>query len=101
MILIYITNPSIDEAKKIATHLLTKKLIACANIFDNVTSIYPWENKIVEDKEVILIVKSVENKFDEIKKEVAQIHSYDIPCIVKISADANQKYFDWVSSVVE
>ena len=38
-IFIYITNPNKDEAKKIAKHLLNKKLIACGNIYP-INSIY-------------------------------------------------------------
>ena len=38
--LIYITCSKVDEAKNISRNLLEKELIACANIFPNIESIY-------------------------------------------------------------
>jgi periplasmic divalent cation tolerance protein len=40
----YITNPSKEEAKRIAKHLLDKRIIACANIFP-IESMYWWDGK--------------------------------------------------------
>lgn len=95
LILIYITNPTKQEAKKIARHLLEKKLVACANIFP-IESTYWWKGKIVDGKEFILIVKTKNNNFEKVKNEVEKIHSYEIPCIVKIPASSNNKYYKWL-----
>lgn len=100
-IFIYITNPSIEEARKIAKHLLEKKLIACANIHPEVESLYPWKRKLVEEKEVILIAKTLEKNFAKVKKEVEKIHSYSIPCIIKIPVSSNEKYFEWLQSEIK
>lgn len=97
-IFVYITNSSKEEAKKVALHLLDKKLIACANIFDGVTSLYPWEGKIADEKEVILIGKTIEKKYQTIVNEIEKIHSYSIPCITKIKVDPNEKYSSWLLS---
>ena len=49
LIFVYITNPTGTEAKRIARHLIKKKLIVCANIFP-IESIYPWKGKIANEK---------------------------------------------------
>jgi len=100
-ILIYITNPNKAEARKIAKHLLGKKLIACANIYNNVNSLYNWKGKIADETEVVLITKTLDKNFEKIKTEVEKIHSYTIPCITKIPVSSNKKYFDWVKGEVE
>lgn len=92
--LIYITNPDRKTAKKIALRLLKKRLIACANIFP-VESVYWWEGKIENAKEVVLILKTKEN-FNKIKNEVKKIHPYSIPCIIKFDAEANKEYEEWL-----
>jgi periplasmic divalent cation tolerance protein len=94
-VFIYITNPTKKVAKKIAKHLLQKRLIACANIFP-INSLYWWEGKICDEKEFVLIAKTVEEKFEKIKKEVEKIHPFSIPCIVKIRVAPNEKYLDWL-----
>lgn len=99
-IFIYITNPTKREARKIAKHLLKKRLIACANIHGPVDSLYPWEGRLADETEYILIAKTTEEKFEKVKNEVERIHSYTIPCIIKIPVTSNKKYFDWVKSEV-
>lgn len=99
LIIIYITSPTKKEALKIARFLLGKKLIACANVFP-ITSIYNWKNKAVNEKEYVLIAKTVNKNFPQIKKEVEKIHSYDTPCILKIPITSNKKYFNWVCTEI-
>lgn len=95
MILVYITNPSQDEAKKIAKHLLDKKLIVCANIFP-IENMYPWKGKMTEEKEFVLLGKTSEKNYDKIVQEVELVHSYEIPCVLKIPMEANEKYENWL-----
>lgn len=95
MIFVYITNPTEKEAEKISRHLLEKRLIACANIFP-IKSLYRWKGKICRDKEFVLIAKAPAGNYAKIKKEVKKIHSYEIPCIIKITAAANPEYAAWV-----
>ena len=100
MTLIYITCKDEKEARKISLHLLEKKLIACAN-FLPISSMYYWEGKIEDSKEFLIIAKSEESKFDQISKEVKSIHSYDIPCIVKIPSKANEEYEHWALGIMK
>lgn len=94
-IFIYITNPNEKTAKKIAKHLFLKKLIVCANIFP-IKSIYIWENKLVNDEEFVLLVKTFNDKYKEIEKEIRKIHPYKIPLIAKINSYLNDDYLSWM-----
>lgn len=94
LIAVYITNPSKEHARKVASHLIEHHLIACANIFP-VNSIYRWEGKVCDEEEFVIICKSTEDKYEKIISEVESIHEYEVPCIVKFHADSNSKYMDW------
>lgn len=100
MILIYITCESTEEAKSIGKHLMTKKLCACVNIFPEMQPMFFWPPKsgvIDESKEVVLLVKTIAEKYDEVEKEVVKIHSYETPCIFSIPVGkVNEKYFNWL-----
>ncbi len=100
-ILIYITNPTRDEAKKIAKHLIDKKLIACANIYSGINSIYQWKGEIADEEEFVLIAKTIDKNFEKVKKEVESVHSYTVPCIGKIPVEFNDKYSEWLKSEIE
>jgi len=53
----YITCANIKEAKKISSILVRKKLIACANIFSDIQSVFFFFFKVNFSKEVIILVK--------------------------------------------
>ena len=84
----YITCTNTKEAKKISSVLVRKKLIACANIFNNIQSVFSWKNKVNFSKEVIIMGKTTKKLQTKIILEVKKIHSYDVPCILfsKISS---------------
>ena len=98
MILIYITCKDKQEAKKISKHLLEKKIIACTNFFP-IESMYWWKNKIQEDNEFVVIANTKEENYEKVKQEVKKIHSYDIPCIIKLNSEGNKEYTDWIEKV--
>ena len=100
MIIYYVPCKDNKEAKKIAKELLKQKLIACANITPS-ESIYIWEGKIKEEKESILIIKTLDRWEEEVKETIKKIHSYDLPAIIKITGRANEEYLSWMESVVE
>ncbi len=93
---VYITASSMDEAKTLAKTLLEKKLIACANLFP-INSIYYWNNKLQEDNEFAMILKTRAELVDKLLVEVKSIHSYDVPCIVTWPiAKGSEEYLSWI-----
>jgi len=51
-------------------------LIACSRQSE-VCSSYWWDGKINHDNEILLMMESLKEKFDEIEKIVTELHSYD------------------------
>ena len=97
IIFVYITTKNKTEAKKIAKVLLKEKLCSCVNIFDKMSSMYWWKNKIEEANETVLIAKTTKNKFSKLSARVKQLHSYDCPCILQLDvADGNREYINWL-----
>ena len=94
----YITCANIKEAKKISSALVRKKLIACANIFNNVQSVFLWKKKVNLSKEIIIMGKTTKKLQTKIISEVKKIHSYDVPCIIfsKIYS-GNKDFLKWIS----
>ena len=101
MILVYTTCESAEEAKKIGKILLQKKLCACINIIPNMESASLWppkSGKIEEANEVVLVVKTLESKYQEVEDEIKKNHSYDMPCIFSIPIlKVSGEYSSWVN----
>lgn len=97
--IIYITHENEQEARKIANHLLRKKMVACSNIFP-ISSSYWWQGAIQHEGEFVSIVKTTLSNCDAVKEEVENIHPYDLPCIMIIEVEANEAYEQWIKDSI-
>lgn len=101
MIVVYSTFSSYEEFERIAETLISEKLIACANGFQNMKSIYIWEDKIKKETEVAGLFKSTKENYKAIEKRIVEMHSYENPCIYRYCIKKpNKKYFKWLQDVV-
>ena len=99
---IYMTAGSKEEARKIGSELVTMKLAACVNILENMNSIYMWQGKVQDDREVVMIAKTTEDRVPQLVEKVKSLHSYECPCIVSIPVSGgNQAFLDWIAEEVD
>lgn len=97
-IVVLITVPSKEIAEKIAKALLDQNLAACVNIVAPTRSLYTWENKICDDEELLLIVKSRAELFEnQLVPAVLAAHPYEVPEIIALPILMGSKsYLDWI-----
>jgi periplasmic divalent cation tolerance protein len=101
-VVILVTVANRDECKKIARHLVEKRLAACVNISQPIESVYRWEGQIAEEGEFLLIIKSIRELFSEIKTEISKVHSYHTPEIICLPViDGSRNYLQWISDSVK
>jgi len=94
---VYMTAGSIEEAKSIGQILVGQNLAACVNLFENMTSIYNWEDKLEEGHEVVMIAKTRKALMAELIETVKSHHSYDIPCILELPIQGgNPDFLSWI-----
>jgi len=95
--IILATSSNIEESKKIAHALVENKLAACVNIIPNIISVYSWQNNIAEDGEFLLVIKSRESLFNDIKQAILNLHSYELPEIIVLPIKEGHKdYLKWI-----
>jgi periplasmic divalent cation tolerance protein len=99
MIMVYITAPSQEAAKAITRQLLEKRLVACATMWP-CASMYWWNGAIHDDAEYIVLAKTILELWESVQTMVKEIHPYEVPCITKIDASANDAYMQWVRQSV-
>lgn len=96
---VLVTTSSREEAEKIAEALLQAKLVACCNIVSNVSSLYWWQGKIEKSAEVLMLIKTRQDRFPEISKTVKSLHSYSVPEIIMLPIIAgDDAYTAWIES---
>jgi periplasmic divalent cation tolerance protein len=95
------TASSEEEARKIARHLVEHRLAACVNIVPQVQSIYRWKDKVEEAGEWLLLIKTTEPAFDQVRHAIADLHSYDVPeCVSLAVEDGLPDYLQWIGDSV-
>lgn len=99
VVLLYITVPTRTEAEHLARLLLEEKRVACVNILTHAISLYIWEGKLEEAEEVVLIAKTTPQGRQAAMDRIAELHSYDCPCILAFdTAAAHPPFADWIFS---
>jgi periplasmic divalent cation tolerance protein len=94
---VYITAGSFEAAKNIGHALVANRLAACVNILENMHSLYWWEGRVQEDKEVVLVAKSTVDKVNSLMEKVKELHPYQCPCILSLAVEnGNPDFFDWI-----
>ena len=102
MIVVFTTTPDTTEADRRARLIVGEKLAACVQILPKMTSVYFWEGKIHTEPEHLLLIKTLEDKFDSLSAFIRQHHSYDVPEIVAIDAEkVSGDYLKWLESYLE
>jgi periplasmic divalent cation tolerance protein len=101
-IVILITAASDDEAARIARALVDERLAACANILPGVRSLFFWEGKTQDEREVLMVVKTMHTLLDSIVRRVKALHSYTVPEIIALPVlGGSQDYLKWVRETVQ
>jgi periplasmic divalent cation tolerance protein len=94
---VYAVFANADEAERIGRAVIEERLAACVNILGPCRSIYRWEGKIEAADEVTAIFKTHHWNSDDLMERIAELHSYDVPCIVTWPINKIlRKYADWV-----
>uniref|UniRef100_A0A6G1SCZ1 Protein CutA n=1 Tax=Aceria tosichella TaxID=561515 RepID=A0A6G1SCZ1_9ACAR len=85
----------------VARKLVEHRLAACVNIVKNIESIYEWKDKIEQDSEVLMIIKSNSQKSADLAKFVQDNHPYDCPEVVTVRVDSGSKpYLEWIHETI-
>ncbi|MFM7022850.1 MAG: divalent-cation tolerance protein CutA [Flavobacteriales bacterium] len=101
-VMVYVVCSSEMEASSIGKELVESRLAACVNIFPAVQSIYWWEGKVKNGKEVALFAKTHYSKFEPIRQKVMEMHSYECPCVITLAIkEGDEDYLDWIGKEVK
>jgi len=101
-IVVITTVGSEEEADDLAGELVRRRLAACVNVLAIRKSIYRWQGKLCEDREFMLLIKSVEDEYPAIEAAIQELHSYELPEILRFSArGGEEKFLSWLAESVQ
>jgi periplasmic divalent cation tolerance protein len=99
--LILVTTSPRAEAKRIAHALVEERLAACVNLIGGVHSVYRWKETVETADEVLLLIKTQQEKVEAVRTRVHELHSYEVPEFLVLDvADGSSAYLDWIAASV-
>lgn len=97
MIFILVTCADAAQAEAIAGRVVEERLAACAHVMPPHRSVYRWQGKIERAEEVNILIKTRAERFEDVRRAVLAMHSYEVPCIVSWpAAQGHGPYMDWI-----
>ena len=100
--LILCTCPTSAIAEQLASLLIDQRLAACINIVPGLTSIYRWQGKVEKDTEVLLLIKTTQDRYAAVANAIQQHHPYELPEIIAVTVDeGSPDYLRWITSSME
>lgn len=97
VLFVYVTAADAAEAERIAETVVEERLAACGNVLDGMRSIFRWQGSVQKGHEAVLILKTREDLFEELKERIVALHSYELPCVVALPvASGHEPFLEWV-----
>ena len=96
------TTAKAEDAGKIATQLVERKLAACVQIVEPITSVYRWQGKIESEQEILLLIKSTQDLIPDIAELLDEIHPYEVPELIATPiVGGSTSYLSWLEDSVQ
>ena len=91
------TCPDEASAEALARALVERGLAACVTRVAGARSVYRWENRLCDDREVQLIVKTTEALRGALQAALPELHPYDEPELIFLPVTGgSQGYLQWI-----
>lgn len=91
------TCPDPETAGRIARALVEERMAACVNRLPGVHSTYRWQGRVLEEAEVLLVIKTTRERFGALRDRLVELHPYEVPELVELEITGGfGPYLDWI-----
>jgi periplasmic divalent cation tolerance protein len=95
------TAGSEEEAGRIASLLVERRLAACVQVLGPITSRYRWQGAIEEAREWQCLAKTTAAAYEAVEAAIREAHSYEEPEIIATEIVAGAAgYLAWIEDEV-
>lgn len=88
-----------DDAARIAREIVEKRLAACVSISSPVRSLFRWKDRVHDEPERMLIIKTVRENFERLRQTIVTLHRYELPEIIAVPIEiGDETYLNWLTA---
>jgi periplasmic divalent cation tolerance protein len=101
IVVVMVTAPSAEVGERIAAAVVPEHLAACVNIVPGLRSIFVWQGKVEDEREVLLLMKTRADRLGALEARVRELHPYTVPEFIALPVVAGHRpYLAWVADSV-
>ena len=91
-----------EEANQLAEELVVRRHSSCVNIVPVHRSVYRWQGKVCDDREYLLVIKTLESEYEAVEGTVRELHSYELPEILAFRVSRGEaRFLDWIAQSLD
>jgi periplasmic divalent cation tolerance protein len=95
------TAGSKEEADRLVSVLLERRLAACVQVLGPMESRYWWEGALESATEWLCLAKTTADRVDDVVAAIGEAHSYDTPEVLATAVGGgSERYLRWVEETV-
>jgi len=100
-LLVLTTCPDEAVAGRIARELVEGGLAACVSQMPGLRSTYRWKGRVEDEPEVLLLIKTVATRFQDLEMRLKSLHPYEVPEIIAVPiARGSLDYLSWLRTAL-
>jgi periplasmic divalent cation tolerance protein len=93
------TVGSEEEAVALVRELLNRRLVACGTLLPGARSLYRWEGKVADEREVVVLLKTTRARLPALEHAFRERHPYALPELLAVPVSAGlARYVAWVAA---
>ena len=101
MLMVFTTFANEDDAARVVRILVEERLVACGNLLPGARSIYRWEEKVEDAREVVVLLKTRKQDWAALLSRLHELHPYEVPELVAVRVAAGApKYLAWLDAAL-
>ena len=91
----------LEQAEKLASALVERRLAACVNVVGPIRSIYRWKGAIEREQEYLLLIKTTGERAADLAATFTELHPYELPEHVELNVEGGgEAYLNWLSAQI-
>ena len=100
-VVVLCTCPDDEVGARLAEAVVAEGLAACVNRLPGVVSTFRWDDRVQEEREVLLVIKTATARLDALAARIQSLHPYELPEVVAVPVTGGlDKYLAWLGESV-
>ena len=98
-VVVLTTLASEEEAVALVRALLDRRLVACGTVLPAARSLYRWEGKVADEREVVVLLKTARERLADLERTFEELHPYRVPELLALPVEAGlDRYLGWIDA---